>query len=65
MLLLALGSVVAIGAKRVGVPYNVALVVGGLLIAILELQQAALDPDLILVGILPVLVFEGSLSANL
>lgn len=64
MLLLALGSVVAIGAKRVGVPYNVALVVGGLIVAILGLQQAALDPDLILIGILPVLVFEGSLSAN-
>lgn len=63
--MLALGSAVAIGAKRIGIPYNVALVLGGLLAALLQIPHDALDPDLVLVGILPVLVFEGSLSANL
>ncbi len=65
MLILALGSAVAIGAKRVGVPYNVALVLVGLVGALLALPSYTLDPDLVLVGMLPVLVFDGSLSANL
>ncbi len=66
MLILAVGSAVAIGAKRFGVPYNVALVVVGLLATVLGLvPRAELDPELVLVGVLPVLVFEGGLSTNL
>lgn len=66
MLILAVGSAVAIGAKRVGVPYNVALVLVGLALVLLGVLPAApLDPELVLVGVLPVLVFEGALFANL
>lgn len=66
MLILAVGSAVALGAKRIGVPYNVALVFVGLLAALLGiLPHAELDPELVLVGILPVLIFESAISANL
>lgn len=66
MLILAVGSAVAIGAKRFGIPYNVALVVVGLVATVLGLvPRAELDPELVLVGILPVLVFQGGLSTNL
>jgi CPA1 family monovalent cation:H+ antiporter len=66
MLILAVGSAVAIAAKRLGVAYNVALVLVGLILVVLHVLPAApLDPELVLIGILPVLVFEGSLSANL
>lgn len=66
MLILAVGSAVAIGAKRVGIPYNVALVLVGLVLVLLHVMPAApLDPELVLVGVLPVLVFEGALFANL
>ena len=65
MLILAIGSAVAIGAKRIGVAYNVALVLVGLVVALLGvLPRAPLDPELVLVGMLPVLVFQGALSAN-
>jgi len=65
MLILAVGSAVAIGAKRIGVAYNVALVLVGLVVALLGvLPRAPLDPELVLVGMLPVLVFQGALSAN-
>lgn len=66
MVILAVGSAVAIGAKRFGVPYNVALVLVGLVLVVLGvLPQATLDPEIVLVGVLPVLVFEGALFANL
>ncbi|MDQ3031818.1 MAG: cation:proton antiporter [Myxococcota bacterium] len=66
MLILAVGSAVAIGAKRFGIPYNVALVLVGLASVLLQvLPPAPLDAELILVGVLPVLVFEGALFANL
>ena len=66
LLVLAVGSAVAIGAKRAGIPYNVALVVGGLLMVLMDvLPRTPLDPELVLVAFLPVLVFEGALSADL
>src|SRR5690606_22984100 len=66
MLILAVGSAVAIGAKRLGVAYNVALVLVGLVVAVLGvLPRAALDPEVVLVGMLPVLVFQGALSTDL
>ncbi|WP_434043306.1 MULTISPECIES: cation:proton antiporter [Sorangium] len=65
LLVLAVGSVVAIGAKRVGVPYNVALVLIGLLLVVLDvLPNAPMDPEVILIAFLPVLVFEGALAAD-
>ena len=66
MLILAVGAVVAIAAKHVGIAYNVALVLVGLALALLGVLPAApLDPELIMIGVLPVLVFEGALFANL
>jgi CPA1 family monovalent cation:H+ antiporter len=66
MWILAVGSAVAIGAKKIQVPYNVALVLVGLALVVLHvLPPAPLNPELILVGVLPVLVFEGALVANL
>ncbi len=66
MWILAVGSAVAIGAKKIQVPYNVALVLVGLGLVVLHvLPPAPLNPELMLVGVLPVLVFEGALAANL
>jgi CPA1 family monovalent cation:H+ antiporter len=65
MLVLAVGAAVAIAAKRVGAPYNVALVVVGLLLVFADvLPHTPLDPEIVLVAFLPVLVFEGALFAD-
>ncbi len=65
LLVLAVGSSVAIGAKRVGVPYNVALVVVGLLLVFLDvLPKTQLNPEVVLVAFLPILVFEAALVAE-
>ncbi|APS00757.1 cation:proton antiporter [Pajaroellobacter abortibovis] len=65
LLALGVGSLVAIGAKRLHVAYNVALVIMGLLLVVANvLPKTPLDPELILVVFLPVLVFEGSLFAD-
>lgn len=65
LLALAVGSAVAIGAKRINVPYNVALVLVGLLLVLLyPIPAATLNPELIMVVFLPVLVFEGALFAD-
>ncbi|WP_437926043.1 cation:proton antiporter [Sorangium sp. So ce291] len=65
LLVLAVGSAVAIGAKRVAIPYNVALVLVGLLLVVVDvLPNAPMDPEVILIAFLPVLVFEGALFAD-
>ncbi|WP_437810698.1 cation:proton antiporter [Sorangium sp. So ce1078] len=65
LLVLAVGSTVAIGAKRVGIPYNVALVLVGLLLVVVDvLPNTPMDPEVILIAFLPVLVFEGALFAD-
>jgi CPA1 family monovalent cation:H+ antiporter len=65
MLVLAVGSAVAIAAKRIAVPYNVALVVVGLLLVLLNvLPQTPMNPEVVLMVFLPVLVFESALSAD-
>lgn len=59
------GAVVAVGAKRIGVPYNVALVIIGLLMVFANvLPNSPLDPDVVLIAFLPVLVFEGALFTD-
>jgi len=66
MLALAVGSSVVIGSKRFGVPYNVALVVAGLLASLLHLlPRSPLAPELILLVFLPMLVFEAALASDL
>ena len=65
LLVLAVGALVAIGAKRLAIPYNVALVVIGLALVFVDvLPHAALEPQVILVVFLPLLVFEGALSTD-
>ena len=65
LLVLAVGSAVAIFAKRISVPYNVALVVVGLLLVLMNVLPATpMDPAVVLMVFLPVLVFQGALSAD-
>ncbi len=65
LLVLAVGAVVAIAAKRADVPYNVALVLVGLALVVVDvLPRAPLDPEVVLVAFLPVLIFEGALFAD-
>lgn len=65
LLVLAIGSAVAIAAKRISVPYNVALVVVGLLLVLMNvLPQTPMDPEIVLIVFLPILVFQGALSAD-
>jgi monovalent cation:H+ antiporter, CPA1 family len=65
LVVLAIGSGVAILAKRVDVPYNVALVVVGLLLVLMDvLPRTMMDPHVVLLLFLPILVFQGALSAD-
>ena len=65
LFVLAIGSGVAILAKRVNVPYNVALVVVGLLLVVMDvLPRTTMDPNVVLLLFLPILVFQGALSAD-
>ncbi|MCU0684629.1 MAG: sodium:proton antiporter [Polyangiaceae bacterium] len=65
LLVLAVGALVAIAAKRVDAPYNVALVLVGLVLVLLDvLPQTPLDPEVVLVAFLPVLVFEAAFFAD-
>ena len=65
LFVLAVGSAVAIAAKRVGVPYNVALVlVGTLLVFMHALPTTPMDPQVILIVFLPILVFEAALFTD-
>src|SRR5678816_2801175 len=66
MVVLAVGSAVAIAARRLGLAYNVPLVVVGLLLVFFRVLPARpLDPEVVLVAFLPALVFEGALFADL
>ena len=65
LFVLAVGSAVAIAAKRIGVPYNVALVlVGAALVFMHALPKTPMDPHLILVVFMPILVFEAALFTD-
>ena len=62
---LAVGSGVAIVARRISVPYNVALVVVGLVLVLLKvLPETPMDPGVVLMVFLPILIFQGALSAD-
>jgi CPA1 family monovalent cation:H+ antiporter len=73
--LLIAASVIAVIAKRIRIPYTVALVLGGLLLSVVRLPALAplhqgnrpdwLTPDVILTLFLPALLFEGSLKIDL
>ncbi|MEO5821308.1 MAG: sodium:proton antiporter [Vicinamibacteraceae bacterium] len=65
LLVLSIGSAVAIVAKRVSAPYNVALVIVGLGLVLLNvLPETPMDPGVVLLVFLPILVFQGALSAD-
>jgi monovalent cation:H+ antiporter, CPA1 family len=65
VLVFGVGAAVAIFAKRIGTPYNVALVVIGLLLVLTNvLPHTPMDPQVVLVALLPVLVFEAALFAD-
>lgn len=65
MFVLALGASVAIVAKRVNLPYNVALVVIGLLAVLIDIfPHLSMNAELVLLVFLPMLVFEAAISAN-
>jgi CPA1 family monovalent cation:H+ antiporter len=65
LVVLAIGSGVAILAKRINAPYNVALVVVGLLLVLMDvLPRTTMDPNVVLLLFLPILVFQGALSAD-
>jgi len=65
LFVLAVGSAVAIAAKRVGIPYNVALVlVGAALVFMHALPKTPMDPQVILIVFLPILVFEAALFTD-
>ena len=65
LFVIAVGSAVAIAAKRIGVPYNVALVlVGAALVFTHALPITAMDPQVILIVFLPILVFEAALFTD-
>jgi CPA1 family monovalent cation:H+ antiporter len=65
VLVFGVGAAVAIGAKRIGMPYNVALVAIGLLLVFGNvLPHAPLESEVVLVAFLPILVFEAALFAD-
>ena len=65
LIVLAVGSSVAIVARRISVPYNVALVIVGLLLVLMNVLPATrMDPDVVLLVFLPILIFQGALSAD-
>lgn len=57
---------VSIAAKRARIPYNVALVMGGMLLAIGHVfpHVPHLDPEIVFLVCLPVLLFEGGVTAD-
>ncbi len=65
LLVLAVGSAVAIAAKRINVPYNVALVLVGLVLVLANvLPETPMHPGVVLLVFLPILVFQGAVSAD-
>lgn len=65
LIVLSIGAAVAIAAKRVSVPYNVALVVVGLLLMLMNvLPNTPMNPSVVMLVFLPILIFQGALSAD-
>jgi len=65
--LLIIAVITAIASRRLRMPFNVALVVSGMVVAQIpefRLLQVKLDPDVILNLLLPVLLFYAALETN-
>jgi CPA1 family monovalent cation:H+ antiporter len=65
MAMLVVVSLVALIARRLNIPYTVALVVVGLLISLQQLVRVTLTPELILTLLVPPLVFEAAFHLSL
>ena len=65
--LMVAASALAIAAKRVRIPYNAALVVGGLLISVGGILPGVpqLNPEVVFLVCLPLLLFEGGITPSL
>src|SRR5512143_945772 len=64
IVLLLIVSLVAMGVRRLRVPYTVALVIVGLLLTFQSAVQVSLTPELILALFVPPLVFEAAFHLN-
>src|SRR3954464_5218715 len=66
LLLLLAATALGIRARRLGIPYPILLVVGGLLLGFVPgLPQVQLPPDLVLVAILPPLLYSSAFFTGL
>lgn len=65
LIMLTIASLVAIAARRVRIPYTVALVLVGLVLSVSSPLRIDLTPELILSIFLPPLVFESAFHLNL
>lgn len=65
VLLVSVATLVAIAARRIRLPYTVALVLVGLLIAIRHPLDIGVTPDLILALFVPPLIFEAAFHLDL
>ena len=63
--LLLVAAAVGFAARRLGVHYNIALVVAGAAMGAARVPRIALDPELVIQVFLPILLFEAAISTDL
>ena len=63
--LLLVAAAVGFGARRLGVHYNIALVVAGAAMGAAQVPRIALDPEIVIQIFLPILLFEAAISTDL
>jgi CPA1 family monovalent cation:H+ antiporter len=63
--LLLVAAAVGFAARRLGVHYNIALVVAGAALGATRAPHVALDPQLVIQVFLPILLFEAAISTDL
>jgi len=65
LILLILAVIVAIVVKYIKLPYTIALVIAGILIGLMGIEEIELSRELIFFIFLPALLFEGSIHIDL
>jgi CPA1 family monovalent cation:H+ antiporter len=63
--LLLVAAAVGFAARRIGVHYNIALVVAGAAMGAAQVPRIALDPEIVIQIFLPILLFEAAISTDL
>jgi len=63
--LLLVAAAVGFAARRLGVHYNIALVVAGAAMGAARVPRIALDPEIVIQVFLPILLFEAAISTDL